>query len=310
MAAANQSVAPAATTGLAVGSTPPHPDSLVPESATEITQDILLPESDFADAPVPAPQTQALPRPPKRGGRHRVAAPPAGAKGRVALLAAAAGATVAAIALPSQQGASSPTDQIQAAAEPGAVVPVVPAGNADLGPGIVAADATAPDVSTYTDQLRIGEERAAAEVARQIAESKPLFHEPIAFGKYTFTSPFASRWGSFHGGIDMAAPLGTPIHAVTDGVVIAAEPASGYGHWVQVKAADGTVTMYGHMSSSGVLVQKGQQVTAGDVIALVGNEGFSTGPHLHFEVWKDGTSKIDPAVWLARHGIRLPGLGN
>ena len=47
--------------------------------------------------------------------------------------------------------------------------------------------------------------------------------------------------------------------------------------------ADGTVTMYGHMATAGLLVQKGQHVTAGDVIALVGSEGFSTGPHLHYE---------------------------
>ena len=63
--------------------------------------------------------------------------------------------------------------------------------------------------------------------------------------------------------------------------------------------------MYGHMSSSGVLVQKGQHVNAGDVIALVGNEGFSFGPHVHFEVWKNGTTKIDPMPWLAQHGVRL-----
>ena len=131
---------------------------------------------------------------------------------------------------------------------------------------------------------------------------------PIKLGVYQLTSAFAPRWGTFHGGIDMAAPLGTPIHAATDGVVVAAEPASGYGHWVQVKAPDGTITMYGHMASSGVLVHEGQKVTAGDVIALVGSEGFSTGPHVHFEVWKNGKTKIDPGVWLASKGVRLSAL--
>ena len=77
------------------------------------------------------------------------------------------------------------------------------------------------------------------------------------------------------------------------------------GRTLAASSDDGTITMYGHMASSGVLVQKGQRVTAGDVIGLVGNEGFSTGPHVHFEVWKNGTTKIDPAPWLAEHGVRM-----
>ena len=140
---------------------------------------------------------------------------------------------------------------------------------------------------------------------REALARRPMFESPLPLGSYQLTSAYANRWGSFHGGIDMAAPLGTPIHAVTDGVIKEAGPASGYGNWVQLQADDGTITMYGHMSSSGVLVHAGQRVTAGDVIALVGNEGFSTGPHVHFEVWKNGNTKIDPAPWLARHGVQL-----
>ena len=145
--------------------------------------------------------------------------------------------------------------------------------------------------------------------ARKAAASRPLFDSPLPLGGYQFTSLYADRWGSFHGGLDLAAPLGTPIHAAADGVVVEAGPASGYGNWIQVKLADGTINMYGHMAASGVLVQKGQKVTAGDVIALVGNEGFSTGPHCHFEVWKNGSTKIDPAPWLAERGVRLANYG-
>ena len=72
---------------------------------------------------------------------------------------------------------------------------------------------------------------------------------------------------------------------------------------VAAKAQDGTITVYGHIDTSTVTV--GQQVMAGDQIATVGNRGFSTGPHLHFEVHLAGENKIDPLPWLASRGISL-----
>ncbi|WP_244882752.1 M23 family metallopeptidase [Gordonia desulfuricans] len=300
----------------------------------EITQDILIPEGEFDryrhEAPfdvdgahldtytepdehvgevTETPEFDFTRRsagaPVRSRGKHRIAAPPHALRGgRAALVAVAAGAALAAAA---HVGTSdnTPTGAPVPAANVGDAAPAV-----DTGPG-VAMSASDQDTSMYSDQLVVGKQLAAAEAAREAAASRPLFATPIDFSKpgCAFTSLFANRWGSFHGGIDLACPLGTPIHAVTDGVVINAGPASGYGNWVQVRADDGTVTMYGHMSSSGVLVQKGQHVTAGQTIALVGNEGFSTGPHLHFEVWKNGVTKIDPAPWLATHGIKLPSYG-
>ncbi len=289
---------------------------------SEVTQDILIPESEFDDdlgthhrslrrtidiapvVPLPAdedvddkPFTTKTPAPRRGSGRHRVSAPPTALKGgRAALVAIAAGAAVAAAAQVATNDDTSVTTT-------NPVDPTSVAG-ADTGPG-VAASAAAGDMSNFTDQLSVGKNLAAQEQARENLARRPMFTSPIPMGTYQFTSCFCDRWGSFHGGIDMAAPLGTPIHAASDGVVIEAGPASGYGNWVQVRGADGTVTMYGHMASSGVLVQKGQHVTAGDVIALVGSEGFSTGPHLHFEVWKNGTTKVDPMPWLAEHGVRL-----
>ncbi|MFT4200274.1 MAG: M23 family metallopeptidase [Gordonia sp. (in: high G+C Gram-positive bacteria)] len=284
-------------------------------TASEITQDIAIPESEYrrersaaAVAPVTEPvgvvttvetadeaPAAVTPRPERKvgkSGKHRVVAPPTTLKGgRAALVALAAGAAVAAAA--------------QAVSSDKTATPITAAdGTPDVGPGVVAA-ADDTDMSAFTRGLGKGKELAAAEDARENLKRRPLFTSPIPLGQYSFTSGFGPRWGSFHGGLDMAAPLGTPIHAATDGVVINAGPASGYGNWVQIRAADGTVTMYGHMSSSGVLVQKGQHVTAGDVIALVGNEGFSFGPHVHFEVWRNGTTKIDPMPWLAQHGVRL-----
>jgi murein DD-endopeptidase MepM/ murein hydrolase activator NlpD len=285
----------------------------------EITQDIVVAEIEFdeilhqhpfqvhgaefddfepeTDESPWSPQTQRSPR--RGAGKHRIAAPPQALKGRAALLAVAAGAAVAAATGQFAQ----PSDEPSRSATPTPVANTI--GAEDVPAAGIAAAPAPSNMDTFTSQLAVGQELAEAEKAQEEAARIPLFAPPIEAGAYQFTSTYANRWGSFHGGIDLAAPLGTPIHAVTDGVVIEAQPASGYGNWVQIQADDGTVTMYGHMSAAGVHVKKGDHVTAGQVIAAVGSEGFSTGPHLHFEVWKDGKVKIDPAPWLAAHGIRL-----
>jgi murein DD-endopeptidase MepM/ murein hydrolase activator NlpD len=119
----------------------------------------------------------------------------------------------------------------------------------------------------------------------------------------SFTSGFGGRWGVFHYGIDIASPIGTPIYAVTDGVVEDAGPASGFGLWVVLRHADGTSSVYGHVNR--MFVTKGEKVSAGEQIAEIGNRGQSTGPHLHFEVWAADGTKINPLPWLAAHGIRV-----
>lgn len=98
----------------------------------------------------------------------------------------------------------------------------------------------------------------------------------------TFTSGFGQRWGTFHAGIDIAAPIGSPIYAITDGTVIDAGPAQGFGLWVRIRHDDGTVSVYGHMYD--FFVSVGERVRTGQQIARVGNRGDSTGPHLHFEI--------------------------
>ena len=89
------------------------------------------------------------------------------------------------------------------------------------------------------------------------------------------------------------------------GVVLQAGPASGFGLAVYIQHDNGDVTVYGHMDE--ILVSAGQVVQAGDLIALVGNRGQSTGPHLHFEVRAGGMDgeKIDPQAWLAERGVQL-----
>ncbi|MDN5717741.1 MAG: M23 family metallopeptidase [Janibacter sp.] len=116
-----------------------------------------------------------------------------------------------------------------------------------------------------------------------------------------FTSPFGPRWGKLHAGQDYAAPVGTPLKALSSGTVVGAGPMSGYGIYIDIKYWDGTVVRYAHMSSFSASV--GQQVAPGDVVALSGNTGRSTGPHLHMEIHPGGGAPINPAGWLAERGI-------
>ena len=118
-----------------------------------------------------------------------------------------------------------------------------------------------------------------------------------------FTSGFGLRDGVPHKGIDIANRIGTPIVAAADGVVIDAGPATGFGLWVRVRHGDGTVSTYGHVDR--FVVRVGQQVTAGELIALMGNRGESTGPHLHFEITPPGGTQVDPRAWLAERGVLL-----
>ncbi|MEV0250496.1 M23 family metallopeptidase [Nocardia sp. NPDC050712] len=117
------------------------------------------------------------------------------------------------------------------------------------------------------------------------------------------SSTYGSRWGEMHYGIDFADQIGAPIHSVSNGTVIEAGPASGFGLWVRVLQEDGTTAVYGHVND--MFVQQGQRVKAGDVIASVGNRGNSTGPHLHLEIWDQGGAKIDPMQYLAAKGVPM-----
>ncbi len=119
------------------------------------------------------------------------------------------------------------------------------------------------------------------------------------------TSCYGARWGTMHYGVDIAAPIGTPIYAPEAGVVLQAGPASGFGLAVYVQHEDGAVTVYGHVDTFDV--SAGQVVSAGQQIAEVGNRGQSTGPHLHFEVHQGGlyASRVDPSPWLAANGVSL-----
>ncbi|HEY2226120.1 M23 family metallopeptidase [Actinomycetospora sp.] len=141
---------------------------------------------------------------------------------------------------------------------------------------------------------------ADAAAAREAAAKAPKFVKP-ADGR--FTSGFGARWGTAHKGVDIANAIGTPIVAAAGGTIVDSGPASGFGMWVRVQLDDGTINVYGHINRS--YVKKGQKVKTGQEIAEIGNRGQSTGPHLHFEVWTPGGTKINPLPWLAERGISL-----
>ena len=148
--------------------------------------------------------------------------------------------------------------------------------------------------------------------AEPVTESSRVVF-PLPEGTWVATSPFGPRTHpitgeeeSFHTGADFSAPDGTPILAAADGTVTVSEFSGGYGGLVVLEHhIDGqtVATAYAHSWETGIHVQAGDQVRAGQHIADVGSSGMSTGPHLHFEVRQGGTDGeyIDPAKWLNDH---------
>ena len=125
----------------------------------------------------------------------------------------------------------------------------------------------------------------------------PLPKGVISSGFGMRTDPFNRHVIRFHPGIDIAAPLGTPIFAARGGRVISAEWSDAYGNYVLVLHDNGWESLYGHMSK--ILVSHGQIVETGEVLGRVGSTGISTGPHLHFEIRRHGVAE-NPLDLLAR----------
>ena len=123
-----------------------------------------------------------------------------------------------------------------------------------------------------------------------------------------FTSAYGVRSDPFkgtramHAGIDLAGPIGTPIYATADGTVGRSEWVSGYGNLVELEHGRGIQTRYGHLSRS--MVSAGQKVKRGDLIALMGSTGRSTGSHLHYEVRIDGKA-VNPIPFMQSNDYLL-----
>lgn len=130
-----------------------------------------------------------------------------------------------------------------------------------------------------------------------------LFIYPIPIGEFRFSSYFGARKdpitnvSSFHYGVDLAAPKGTPIKASRSGRVSIVGYSNIYGNYVVIDHGNGYQTLYGHMSKA--LAKKGREVAQGERIGLVGSTGYSTGNHLHFTVYKNGT-RVDPLTVLKK----------
>jgi len=233
---------------------------------------------------------------PARRGQHRrqLTGP---ARGRVLIGAVAAGAAAAAAHSATHDAEHSKAETVLAADS--ATMNGGPITTSARGMQMVTVQPAA-NVAVHNAELAHGLAFAQERAEREARLQQPLFVMPT---KGIFTSGFGYRWGVLHAGIDLANSIGTPIRAVSDGVVIDAGPTAGYGMWVKLRHADGTVTLYGHVNTT--LVSVGQRVMAGDQIATMGNRGNSTGPHLHFEVLLGGTQRIDPVPWLAKRGLSV-----
>ncbi|WP_333473360.1 M23 family metallopeptidase [Lolliginicoccus lacisalsi] len=223
-----------------------------------------------------------------------------GAQAVVATQEPAPGAVSAASASgPLRPGQPDPIQESDAAPAPGAI-PDADALGPDAGEAPVG-EPPAPEAPAAPPVANEAAAPAPGNIALPEAVARPFAIGPTYGG--ILSSDFGPRWGEFHYGIDIAAPLGSAVLAVTDGVVVEAGQAQGFGLWVRVTQDDGTVGVYGHVDR--YLVQPGQQVRAGDMIATVGNRGHSTGPHLHYEVRKTDGTPMSPRHWLAQRGVWL-----
>jgi lipoprotein NlpD len=111
----------------------------------------------------------------------------------------------------------------------------------------------------------------------------------------TINSGFGARGASFHDGIDVGAPEGTPIRAIERGEVIYSDELRGYGNLVIIRHPEGIISVYAHNEVN--LVREGQTVARGEIVAKVGSTGRVTGPHLHFEIRRNNTAQ-DPLRYL------------
>jgi murein DD-endopeptidase MepM/ murein hydrolase activator NlpD len=171
------------------------------------------------------------------------------------------------------------------------------------------ADATAlaQRASRAQERVSLEERRKRAEAARKAALKRkealrPKFVLPLT--SFRLTAGFgqsSSLWANNHTGQDFAAPTGTPIHSITDGVIVAAGYDGAYGWRTIVRMKDGTEIWYAHQSA---FVRRSGAVKAGQIIGKVGATGNATGPHVHVEV-RTNDQPISPLRWLRAHGLKI-----
>ena len=261
-------------------------DGLRAETEARNQPDDHLYQPDEYEAPVSAAVEVAGP-----GRRGMVPSP--NFRSRAVFAAVTLGAITAAAAGQSLLPHHSPKLNIEPSAQPRDVAVVLTTdGNSqqslEVPPAPRVVDAAAQVAQLTATQHMTGEVSTAAYV-------KPADGSVI--------SGFGGSYGTMHYGIEIAGSKDAPIYAAAAGTIVAAGPASGFGMWVKEQLADGTMLVYARMDDFSV--QVGQQVTAGQQIARMGDRGFSTGYTLHFEVWNTAGKKVDPEQWLNQRGIIL-----
>ncbi|GEM_PF-5465966 len=168
------------------------------------------------------------------------------------------------------------------------------------------ADTSAAGVSSRLDALRAtmrGDRPEGAQLPplgaadTYLPELSPIFNGYMWPAQGALTSGYGWRWGRMHKGIDIANAIGTPILAAAAGVVTyTGWDEGGYGQLIEIEHPDGSMTRYGH--NNRILVRRGEQVEQGQQIAEMGNTGYSTGPHLHFEIHPAGQEAVNPMAYL------------
>ncbi|NUT06949.1 MAG: M23 family metallopeptidase [Hamadaea sp.] len=227
----------------------------------------------------------------------------AGKSRKVIVIAALAGITGAGLAAANLSTPTTPTSATALDTSRSAAAMIADRSARDAAASVSAsasASASADAAKKAADAKKAAEAAAAAKKAAEAKKAAAAWVSPIPGAQVT--SCYGQRWGVLHAGIDFAAAENTPEHAVGAGTVVAAGWVySGYGISVLIDHGNGTYTHYAHMNKT--TVKAGQKVTPGQVIGYEGSTGDSTGPHLHFEVWKGMWGQINPAPWLKAHGI-------
>ncbi len=129
-------------------------------------------------------------------------------------------------------------------------------------------------------------ESGAQNILKQPVRGRPRLSSPYGWRRHPVL-----KYRIFHAGADLATPKGTPIYAAADGTITQIGRKGAYGKYIRIRHADGYETAYGHMNGYRVGLKRGSRVKRGEQIGYVGATGRVTGPHLHFEVWKNGKTQ-------------------
>lgn len=156
--------------------------------------------------------------------------------------------------------------------------------------------AVTPSQPQTNDTALAEAQAAAAKKAEKLAATPTIWpvSGPVTSGFGDRTSPFGES-SETHAGIDIAIDSGVPVVATADGRVLQSGPVGGYGNLVQLDHGNGVSTLYGHNSQ--IIVQVGDTVKKGQIIAYAGSTGRSTGPHVHYEVRENDTA-VNPWKYL------------